>query len=297
MLQDPRSRALIDNFAGQWLYLRNLRAINPAPGEFPDFDHNLRIAMAREVELFFESVMREDRSVMDLLTARDTFVNERLARHYGIPNIYGDHFRRVTPPGDERRGLLGKGAILFVTSLATRTSPVVRGKWILENIVGTPPPPPPPNVPALDEGSEGSTAMTLRERMETHRKNAPCSGCHRVMDPIGFALENFDAVGHWRTVDGGSAIDATGTLMDGSRIDGPATLREALAKNPEIFVRTMTEKLMTYALGRGLTAHDMPAVRGVTAAAAAGQYRFSALVLGIVKSVPFQMRMVRGESE
>ena len=291
MLKDSRSGALVDNFASQWLYLRNLRTINPAPGEFPDFDHNLRAAMAREVELFFDSIVREDRSVMDLLTASDTFVNERLARHYGIPHIYGDHFRRVTLEGEQRRGLLGKGAILLVTSLATRTSPVLRGKWILENIVGTPPPPPPPNVPALEEADTGAASKPLRERMEAHRKNAPCSGCHRMMDPIGFALENYDAVGHWRTIDGSSAINASGTLFDGSPISGPATLREALAKDPEVFVRTLTEKMMTYALGRGLSAHDMPAVRTVTRSAASNGYRFSSLVLGIVRSLPFQMRM------
>jgi hypothetical protein len=244
--------------------------------------------------MFFESVIRENRSVMDLMDARDTFVNERLARHYGIPNIYGDQFRRVTLSGDERRGLLGKGAILLVTSLATRTSPVVRGKWILENIVGTPPPPPPPNVPALDETAAGPAARTLRDRMEIHRKNPPCAGCHRMMDPIGFALENYDAVGRWRTSDDGSPIDATGTLMDGSPVDGPATLRQALTNKPEVFVRTMTEKMMTYALGRGLDAHDMPAIRGVTRSAAAASYRFSSVVLGIVKSVPFQMRRAQG---
>jgi len=291
MLKDSRSGALVDNFASQWLYLRNLRTINPAPGEFPDFDHNLRAAMAREVELFFDSIVREDRSVMDLLTASDTFVNERLARHYGIPHIYGDHFRRVTLEGEQRRGLLGKAAILLVTSLATRTSPVLRGKWILENIVGTPPPPPPPNVPALEEADTGAASKPLRERMEAHRKNAPCSGCHRMMDPIGFALESYDAVGHWRTIDGSSAINASGTLFDGSPISGPATLREALAKDPEVFVRTLTEKMMTYALGRGLSAHDMPAVRTVTRSAASNGYRFSSLVLGIVRSLPFQMRM------
>jgi mono/diheme cytochrome c family protein len=293
MLADRRSAALIDNFAGQWLYLRNLRNINPAPDEFPDFDHNLRLAMQREVELLFDSVIREDRSVVDLLTASDTFLNERLARHYGIPHIYGDHFRRVTLSDEERYGLLGKGAILLVTSLATRTSPVVRGKWVLENIVGTPPPPPPPNVPALEDTPIGPDVKTLRDRMEVHRKNAPCASCHRMMDPIGFALENYDAVGHWRTRDAGSAVDAAGTLMDGTRVQGPATLRQALARNPEVFVRTMTEKMLTYALGRGLEATDLPTVRTVTRSAAADHYRFSSLVLGIVQSVPFQMRRVQ----
>jgi len=290
MLADPKSRALIDNFAAQWLYLRNLSNMAPAPGEFPDFDDNLRSAMRREVELLVESVIHDDRSVVDLMTARDTFVNERLARHYGIPNVYGDHFRRVMLEDDDRRGLLGKGAILLVTSLANRTSPVVRGKWILENIVGTPPQPPPPNIPPLDETPAGPEAKTLRDRMELHRKNAPCSGCHRVMDPIGFALENYDAIGRWRTKDHGEAVDASGRLMDGSDVTGPSSLREALVRNPEVFVRTMTEKLMTYALGRGLEPVDMPAVRGVTRFATTDDYRFSSLVLGIVHSVPFQMR-------
>jgi hypothetical protein len=293
MLADPKSCALVDNFAGQWLYLRNLANINPAPGEFPDFDDNLRAAMRREVELLVDSVIHDDRNVVDLMTAPDTFVNERLARHYGIPNVYGDHFRRVVLANDDRRGLLGKGAILLVTSLATRTSPVVRGKWILENIVGTPPQPPPPNIPTLDETPVGPQAKTLRERMELHRKNPPCSGCHRVMDPIGFALENYDAIGRWRTKDEGAAVDASGRLMDGSAVSGPASLRDALVRNPDVFVRTMTEKLMTYALGRGLEATDMPAVRTVTRSAAGGGYRFSALVLGIVRSVPFQMRQIQ----
>ena len=277
MLADPRSRALVDNFAGQWLYLRNLRDHQPGARRVSRTSTTTCAPRcAREVELFFDSVIREDRSVMDLMTAPDTFVNERLARHYGIPNIYGDHFRRVTLAHDERRGLLGKGAILLVTSLATRTSPVVRGKWILENIVGTPPPPPPPNVPALDE-TRGRAARRRRcaSGWRLHRKNAPCSGCHRVMDPIGFALENFDAVGRWRTSDEGAADRRERPLMDGSAVSGPASLRDALARNPEVFVRTMTEKLMTYALGRGLERADMPAVRGVTRSAAAGGYRFS----------------------
>jgi Protein of unknown function (DUF1592)/Protein of unknown function (DUF1588)/Protein of unknown function (DUF1587)/Protein of unknown function (DUF1585)/Protein of unknown function (DUF1595)/Cytochrome C oxidase, cbb3-type, subunit III len=290
MLADPRSRALIDNFAGQWLYLRNLRNINPAPSEFPDFDHNLRLAMLQEMEAFFESIIREDRSVLDLMTADYTFVNERLARHYRIPNVYGDQFRRITLAQDERRGLLGKGAILLVTSLATRTSPVVRGKWILENVVGTPPPPPPAEVPALDENAVGQKPRTLRERVETHRKNPVCARCHRLMDPIGFALENYDAVGRWRTSDDGAPIDAAGQLMDGSKVDGPATLRQALTRNPEVFVRTMTEKMIIYALGRGLEAYDMPSVRGITRAAARNDYRFSSLIIGVVKSVPFQMK-------
>ena len=292
MLADSRARALVDNFAGQWLYLRNLRNINPEPDAFPDFDHNLREAMLRETELFFESVIREDRSVLDLMSARDTFVNERLARHYGIRNIYGGHFRRITLAQDERRGLLGKGAILVVTSHATRTSPVIRGKWVLENLIGTPPPPPPPNVPALDGAAAGQETRTLRERLEAHRRAAACAGCHRMMDPIGFALEPFDAVGRWRHSDAGTPIDASGRLMDGSIVDGPASLRDALMKKPEIFVRTMTEKLMIYALGRGLEAKDQPHVRSVERRAAGESYRFSALVMGIVNSVPFQWKAV-----
>jgi hypothetical protein len=295
MLSDPRAGALTENFAGQWLYLRNLKSINPEPDEFPDFDHNLREAMVREVELFFDSIIREDRSIVDLLTAPDTFVNERLARHYGIPGVYGSHFRRITLEQDERRGLLGKGAILTVTSLATRTSPVIRGKWVLENLIGTPPPPPPPNVPALDGptgGAPGHDAQTLRQRLEAHRQSPACAGCHRIMDPIGFALEPFDAVGRWRRFDAGGPIDASGRLMDGSPVDGPVSLRQALATNPDIFVRTMSEKLMVYALGRGLEPADMPHVRSVVRRASRERYRISALIVGIVNSVPFRKKAI-----
>lgn len=292
MLADSRARALVDNFAGQWLHLRNLKTIAPEPDEFPDFDHNLREAMTREVQLFVESVIREDRSVVDLMTATDTFINERLARHYGIGGVYGSHFRRVTLASEERRGLLGKGAILTVTSYATRTSPVIRGKWVLENLLGTPPPPPPPNVPALDGPGSGPETQTLRQRLEAHRRAPACAGCHRVMDPIGFALETFDAVGRRRTFDAGGPIDATGTLMDGSHVDGPASLRNALINDPEAFVRTMTEKLMVYALGRGLEPEDMPYVRAVVRSAARQNYRLSTLIIGIVNSVPFQKKRV-----
>ena len=295
MLADPRARALIDNFAGQWLYLRNLRNFQPDALEYPDFDHGLRQAMLREMELFFESVLHEDKSVMALMTADYTFVNERLAQHYGIPNIYGSHFRRVTVTQDERRGLLGKGAILAVTSLATRTSPVVRGKWILENIVGTPPPPPPPNVPALEENTPGKKPRSMRERLEAHRQNPTCAACHRIMDPIGFAMEPFDAVGAFRTTDAGSPIDGSGQLSNGTKVDGPASLRQALVSDPRIFVTTMVEKLMTYALGRGLGPHDMPAVRAVVRAAGRNDYRFSSIVEGIVRSTPFQMRIKASE--
>jgi hypothetical protein len=296
MLADPRSRALVDNFAGQWLYLRNLRNINPAPDEFPDFDHNLRLAMAREVEMLFESVIREDRGVGDLMTARDTFVNERLARHYGIANISGSHFRRITLTQPERYGLLGKGAILLVTSLPTRTSPVIRGKWILENLVGTPPPPPPGVVPPLEDEPLGQAPRSLRERTEIHRRNPACAACHKVMDPIGFALEPFDAVGRWRVKDSGAPIDAKGQLMDGSTVDGPTTLREALTRNPDVFARTMTDKLMIYALGRGLEANDIPTIRRIVREASRDGYRFSALVTGIVTSTPFRMKRVAAAS-
>jgi hypothetical protein len=296
MVADPKARALVDNFAGQWLYLRNLSARTPDQTEFPDFDNTLRSAMLREMNLFFDSIIREDRSVLDLMTADYTFVNERLARHYNIPNIYGPRFRRVTLTQDERRGLLGKGAILTVTSLAHRTSPVVRGKWILDNIVGTPPPPPPPDVPALEENGQGKKPRSMRERLETHRRNPVCAQCHRLMDPIGFALEPFDAVGALRSRESGSPIDGSGQLANGMKVSGPVSLREALVSDPTIFVTTMTEKMLTYALGRGLGAEDMPTVRTIVRSAARTNYRFSSIVAGIVRSTPFQMR-VKTEEE
>jgi hypothetical protein len=290
MLADPKARALTDNFAGQWLYLRNLRGIQPNSDLFPDFDDNLREAMRTEAELFFASVIAEDRSVMDLLTADDTFVNERLARHYGIDGVTGTRFRRVRPAGGARRGLLGKGAILLATSHATTTSPVLRGKWILDNVLGAPPPAPPPDVPALAE-NDPVAPRTVREQLERHRATPSCAACHRLMDPIGFALENFDAVGKWRaTSESGVPLDTRDVMADGTRIDGVDGLREALAARPEIFVRTFVEKLMTYALGRGLGAADMPAVRAVVRDAKADGYRFSAIATGIVRSVPFRMR-------
>ncbi len=289
MLSDARSQALVDNFAGQWLHLRNLQTIAPNSDEFPDFDHDLRTGFRREAELFFESVMREDRSVLDLMTADYTFVNERLARHYGIPNVYGSHFRRVSLTDDARRGLLGKGSILLATSHADRTAPVLRGKWILENVLGTPPPPPPANVPAL-EPAASAAPKTVRERMEVHRASPSCASCHRAMDPIGFAMENLDAVGAWRTRDGGAAIDASGLLTDGTVVNGVVELRQALLRRPDVFVGTLTEKLMIYALGRGLGHEDMPTVRKIGRDAAAKGYRFSAVVYGIVESAPFLMR-------
>jgi hypothetical protein len=294
MLADPKSQALIDNFLGQWLQLRNLKGKQPNSHEFPDFDDNLRVALQMEIEQFFASIVREDRSVMDLLTADYTFVNERLAKHYGIPYVYGSHFRRVTLQDDVRRGLLGKGALLMVTSHPHRTSPVLRGKWILENVLGTPPPPPPDVVPPFEENTEARKPRSVRERMEQHRRNPACAGCHRMIDPAGLALENFDAVGAWRTRDGGTRgtpIDASGQLVDGTAINGVTELRAALVKEPRIFVQTLTERLLTYALGRGLDEADMPAVRTIARDAQRDGYRFSSIVLGIVRSVPFQMRI------
>ena len=277
MLSDARAQALVRNFAGQWLFLRNLQHHLPDNTAFPDFDDNLRQAFWRETELLFDSIVREDRSVLDLLTADYTFVNERLARHYGIPNVYGSRFRRVPLVDVNRRGLLGQGSILTVTSYPNRTSPVLRGKWILENILGTPPPPPPPNVPAFPDNPETGKALTVRERMETHRNNPVCASCHRVMDPLGFSLENFDAIGQWRTKEAGGPVDAAGQLADGTRVNGPVSLREALVKRPDQFVGTITEKLLTYALGRGLGDDDMPVVRSIAHQAARSNYRFSTI--------------------
>jgi len=291
MLADPRSETLVNNFAEQWLYLRNLASASPDARLFPDFDDNLRQAFRRETEMFFESIMREDRNVLDLLRANYTFVNERLAKHYGIPNVYGSRFRRVTfDESSVRGGLLGQGSVLTVSSYATRTSPVIRGKWVLSNVLGSPPPPPPPNVPPLKEAADTGKVLTMRERMAEHRANPACAGCHKLMDPIGFSLENYDAVGRWRTAEGGVPVDAAGGLPDGSTFTGAAGLRMALLRNPELFVTTTTEKLLTYALGRGVEEYDAPAVRGIVRAARGNDYRFSSLVLGIVNSTPFQMR-------
>jgi mono/diheme cytochrome c family protein len=290
MLADSRADALVDNFAEQWLFLRNLKTASPDLQIFPDFDDNLRQAMRQETKLFFQSIVREDRSAMDLLNADYTFVNERLARHYGIPGIYGSQFRRVTLTDEDRRGLLGQGSILTVTSYGNRTSPVQRGKWILTNLLGIPPTPPPPNVPALKENGDGKP-LSLRERMEQHRADPVCAGCHKVMDPIGFALENFDAVGQWRTLDDGSPIDPSGTLYNGTRVDGPVALRNMLASHPDVFAEVMTEKLLTYALGRGVQYYDMPAVRKIVHDSSAHDFRFSSLVLGTVESVPFEMKV------
>ena len=295
MLADPKAQALVDNFLGQWLQLRNLKSKQPNSHEFPDFDDNLRQALHAEAELFFGSIIREDRSVLDLMNADYTFVNERLARHYGIPNVYGSHFRRVLLTDETRKGLLGKGAVLMVTSHPHRTSPVIRGKWVLENILGAPPPPPPDVVPPFEEETAAAKPKSVRERLEAHRRNPACAGCHRMIDPAGLALENFDAVGAWRTRDGGTRgtpVDASGQLVDGTKVDGVVALRQALMREPEIFVGTVTEKLLTYALGRGLGASDMPAVRAIVRDAGRDDYRFSSIVLGIVRSAPFQMRSV-----
>jgi hypothetical protein len=289
MLADKRSETLVTNFADQWLYLRNLKNIQPDFQTFPDYDDNLRQAMKRETELFFGSIISENRNVLDLLNADYTFVNERLARHYGIPNVYGTDFRRVTVTDEARRGLLGQGSILTVTSMPNRTSPVNRGKWILTNLLGNPPNPPPP-VPALKENEPGAKKLSLRERMEAHRANPTCAGCHKVMDPLGFALENFDAVGQWRNNDDGTPIDASGTLFNGAKVDGPVALRNMLTGKPDIFAGVLTERLMTYALGRGVEYSDMPTVREILRDAAKNDYRFASIVLGIVKSAPFEMK-------
>ena len=290
MLADPRSKSLVSNFAGQWLYLRNMALVAPDLGEFPEFDENLREALQRETELFFESMLREDHSVVDLLDADYTFLNERLARHYGIENVYGSHFRRVALINEERRGLLGKGSILTATSYANRTSPVLRGKWVLENILGTPPPPPPPDVPDLKETTGDGQPLTMRQRMEEHRANPACATCHARMDPLGFALENFDAIGGWRSTEAGSPIDSSGVLPDGTRFEGASGLRKILLDRREDFVRNVTEKLLTYALGRGTEYYDAPTVRSIMREAVISDYRWSSLISGIVKSTPFQMR-------
>lgn len=291
MLADERSKSLVENFASQWLYLRNLAAVTPDARLFPDFDDNLRQSLRRETELFFESIVREDRNVLDIIRADYTFLNERLAKHYSIPGIYGSRFRRVTfPPGDPRGGLLGQGSILTVTSYATRTSPVLRGKWILANLLGSAPPPPPPNVPTLKEDTGAGEPMTMRERVAEHRRNPACSSCHQLLDPPGFALENYDAVGRWRTSENGVPVDASGNLPRTEPFTGPAGLRKTVLSRPEVFVGTLSEKLLMYALGRGLEAYDAPAVRQIVRDAGRKDYRFSEVVLQIVHSTPFQMR-------
>ena len=291
MLADPRAENLVTNFAAQWLHLRNLDGVTPDKRLFPDFDENLRQSLRRETELFVGSILREDRSVLDLLRADYTFLNERLARHYGIPHIVGSRFRRVELGDDSvRGGLLRHGSILTVTSFATRTSPVVRGNWVLDNLLGVPPPPPPPDIPDLPKAKIVARELPIRERLSAHRDNPACSGCHRLMDPVGFALENYDAIGRWRTVDTGQPIDASGELWDGSAFDGVAELEAVLMARPELFLTTLTEKLLVFATGRGVTANDGPAVRSILRQAEADDYRMSSLIEAIVESDPFQMR-------
>ena len=297
MLADARVESMVSNFTGQWLQLRNLQQVKPDLLLFPDFDDNLRQAFRRETELFFASIMREDRSALDLLNADYTFANERLARHYGIPGVYGDRFRRVTLTDPNRRGLLGHGSILSLTSVATRTSPVIRGKFIVSTFLNTPPLPPPPVVPPLEKSVPADRPSTIREQLELHRANPVCASCHRNIDPVGFALENFDAVGQWRdTTKEGLKIDSSGTLVDGTRVNGPSELRKALLAKPDVFVGTVTEKLLIYALGRGLEPSDMPVVRRIVKRAAAEDYRFLSIVMGIVESSPFQKRTKFAES-
>jgi hypothetical protein len=290
MLTDSRSEALATRFAAQWLRLHDVENILPDAILYPYYDRTLGEALVRETELFFESLVREDRSVLDLLTAGDTFVNERIARHYGIPNVMGNEFRRVRLP-EERRGLLGQGSILLLTSVADRTSPVMRGKWVMEVLLGSPPPPPPPNVPALEEtkGASGNRLLSVRERMEEHRKNPACNSCHRVIDPLGLALENFDVTGKWRIKDNGVSVDASGELYDGTKMEGPAGLRGALLKHKDAFLLSFTENLMTYALGRRVEYFDMPAVRRIIRDASQNDHRLSTFVLGVVNSPAFQM--------
>jgi hypothetical protein len=292
MLRDPRSKSLVANFASEWLYLRNLGSKTPDPKLFPEFDDNLRQAFQQETELFLESTLREDQSVLRLLDANYTFLNERLARHYGIPGIYGSHFRRVTldPEFDARRGLLGQGSLLTVTSYANRTSLVLRGKWLLDNILGAPPPPPPPNVPGLEESGTDGKPLPLRQLMERHRKNPGCASCHASIDPLGFVLENFDAIGRWRTTDAGSPIDSSGVLPDGTRLDSPAALRNVLLSRPEEFAAVFAERMLVYALGRRVEYYDFPAIRKIVRESAPQEYRWSSLISGTAKSMPFQMR-------
>ncbi len=295
LLADSRSNALSTKFADQWLHLQNLNEANPDLYLFPNFDKTLSQSMKRESELLFDSVMREDRSVLDLLTADYTFVDERLARHYGIPNVMGERFRRVPVTDENRKGLLGHAGILMLTSTAIRTSPVQRGKWVMEVLLGTPPPPPPPNVPALPENSEGRTGhvakpQSVRERMEQHRADPACASCHKLMDPIGFALENFDAVGVWRTNDTGFPVDAAGNMFDGAKLNGPASLRQAMVNHSDAFLSTFTESMLAYGIGRVIDYRDMPVVRAIDRDADKNDHRFSTYIMGIVNSPPFQMR-------
>jgi hypothetical protein len=291
MFADPRTRtSLVQNFFADWLQTRNVWLLNPDSTKFPWFDDNLRTAFATEMDLFLDAQLKEDRSIVDLLTSNETFLNEPLARHYGIPGIYGSHFRRVKLTDENRLGLLGKASLLAVTSYPTRTSPTVRGKYLLENILAAPMPPPLPNVPALESSNKEGKSLSVREMLETHRANAICASCHQRMDPLGLSLENFDAIGRWRANDAGHAIDPSGVLLDGTKVNGPRELRQALVAQKTQFAKAVTEKLLTYSLGRGLEYYDAPAVREIDRAAAADNYRWSSLMLAIVKSAPFQMR-------
>jgi len=296
MLRDPRSRALVDNFATRWLELSKLPGVVPDTELYPEFDENLRDAMEQETKLFVASQLHDNRSVMELLTADYSFLNERLATHYGIRNIYGSHFRRVAFTDGTRGGLLGHSSLLTVTSYPNRTSVTMRGRWLLANILGAPPPPPPPDIPALKEAGADGQPRSLRERMETHRSNPACASCHQRMDPLGFALENFDAVGKWRTSSDGAPIDPSASFPDGTRFEGLAGLRTLLASHKQDFVRTLSGKLLAYALGRGLDSRDMPAVRAVTRDAAPSDYTWSAIITGIVKSTPFRMAVASGDT-
>jgi hypothetical protein len=293
LLADPRSKSLVTNFAGQWLFLRNIARIQPDPAAFPAFDENLRAALVQETEMLIESTVHDDRDVADLLDTDYTFLNQRLAEHYGIPGIYGTEFRRVAITDPRRRGLLGQASILAVTSYPNRTAPTIRGKWVLEQLLGSPPPPPPPNVPSLKDDATTRT-LTMRQRMEQHRENPNCAVCHTRMDPLGFSLENFDGLGRWRDsiAAGTGPIDASGVLPDGTQFDGPEGLRKVLLSKKDQFVETFTERLMTYALGRGVEEYDQAALRKIEHAAAADNDRWSSIILGIVESTPFQMRRV-----
>jgi Protein of unknown function (DUF1592)/Protein of unknown function (DUF1588)/Protein of unknown function (DUF1587)/Protein of unknown function (DUF1585)/Protein of unknown function (DUF1595) len=292
LLSDKRARtSLVQNFFEEWLQTRNVWLLTPDLNQkFPWFDDNLRVAFVREMELFLDAELKEDRSIVDLLTSDHTFLNEQLARHYGISGVYGSHFRPVALTDENRFGLLGKAAVLSVTSYSTRTAPTIRGKYLLENVLAAPPPSPPPNVPALEETNKDGKPRSVREMLETHRKNPVCASCHARMDPLGLSLENFDALGQWRTTDAGAPINASGVLLDGTNVDGPAALRRALVAQKEQFVRTVTGKLLTYAIGRGLEHYDAPAIRGIVRAAAADDYRWSSTILALVKSAPFRMR-------
>jgi len=296
MLRDPKSSALVDSFAARWLELSKLSGVVPDTELYPEFDENLRDAMEQETKLFVGSQVRDNRSVVDLLTADYSFLNERLATHYGIRNVYGSHFRRVAFADRTRGGLLGQASLLTVTSYPNRTSVTMRGRWLLANMLGAPPPPPPPDIPALKEAGVEGQPRSLRERMEMHRQNPACAACHRRMDPLGFALENFDAVGKWRTSSDGAAIDASATFPDGTTFDGIAGLRTLLASHQEDFVRTLSAKLLAYAIGRGLDHHDMPAVRAIAREAAEGDNSWSSIVAAIVRSTPFSMAVASGDT-